>query len=98
MDDTTKTALRVQAAQHGVSMEEEVRRILRDALVRTASPSALGQRLMQRFAAAASEDFVLPERHPPRAASLGVPMLLLNTNVLSEFMRLRPAEVVIAWL
>ena len=69
VDDSTKTALRVQAGQHGVSMEEEARRILRDALARATSPGAaatLGQRLIQRFAAAASEDFPLPERHPPR--------------------------------
>lgn len=66
VDDSTKTALRVRAAQHGVSMEEEARRILRDALLRAAAPGALGQRLMQRFAAAASEEFALPERHAPR--------------------------------
>ncbi len=69
IDDTTKTALRVRAAQHGVSMEEEARRILRDALVRASSPGApdgLGQRLMQRFESVASEDFTLPERHATR--------------------------------
>lgn len=71
VDDTTKTALRVRAAQHGVSMEEEARRILRDALVRPSSPGGLGQRLTQRFGAVASEDFTLPERHPPRVPPTG---------------------------
>jgi len=69
VDDTTKTALRVRAAQHGVSMEEEARRILRDALVRASLPGApggFGQRLMRRFESVASEDFALPERHATR--------------------------------
>lgn len=69
VDDTTKTALRVRAAQHGVSMEEEARRILRDALVRVSSPGAavgFGQRLRQRFESVVSEDFALPPRHATR--------------------------------
>lgn len=32
LDETTKQALRLRAAQHGVSMEEEARRILKSAL------------------------------------------------------------------
>ena len=69
VDDTTKTALRVRAAQHGVSMEEEARRILRDALVRASSSGAstgFGQRLRQRFELVASEDFALPPHHAMR--------------------------------
>lgn len=34
LDDTLKTRLRVVAAQHGRSMEEEVRQIIREALSR----------------------------------------------------------------
>lgn len=69
VDDSTKTALRVRAAQHGVSMEEEARRILRDALLRVSSPDVsdkFGQRLVQRFESVASEDFSLPIRHATR--------------------------------
>lgn len=69
VDDSTKTALRVRAAQHGVSMEEEARRILRDALLRVSPPGApggFGQRLVQRFESVASEDFTLPVRHATR--------------------------------
>jgi len=69
VDDSTKTALRVRAAQHGVSMEEEARRILRDALLRVSSPDVsgrFGQRLVQRFESVASEDFALPVRHATR--------------------------------
>jgi antitoxin FitA len=69
LDEATKQRLRVQAAHHGVSMEEEVRRILRDAL-RPAeeSPSGLGQSLRDLFAGLGTDEFVLPERHGPRPA------------------------------
>ena len=35
LDDHTKAQLRIQAARHGRSMEEEVRRILRSAIEAT---------------------------------------------------------------
>ena len=38
LDDRTKNALRVRAAQHGVSMEEEARRILRLTLETSSQP------------------------------------------------------------
>lgn len=66
VDDATKQRLRVRAAQHGVSMEEEARRILRDALSRSDTPARLGQRLLGRFAEVASEEFALPARQAPR--------------------------------
>ena len=66
VDEATKQRLRIRAARHGVSMEEEVRRILKEALHPTELPSALGQRLQERFAEIAAEEFVLPERHTPR--------------------------------
>jgi plasmid stability protein len=69
LDEATKQRLRIRAAQHGVSMEEEVRRILREA-VRPAeeSPSGLGQSLRDLFAELDTDEFVLPERHVPRPA------------------------------
>ncbi|WP_217127112.1 FitA-like ribbon-helix-helix domain-containing protein [Hydrogenophilus thiooxidans] len=66
VDDAIKQALRIRAAQHGVSMEEEARRILREALVRVSQPQALGQRLKQRFAEVADADFELPSRQTSR--------------------------------
>lgn len=66
VDDAIKQSLRIRAAQHGVSMEEEARRILRDALVRVSQPQPLGQRLKQRFAEAADVDFELPSRQISR--------------------------------
>lgn len=66
VDDAIKQALRIRAAQHGVSMEEEVRRILREVLLRAPNAQPLGQRLKQRFAEVADADFELPARRPPR--------------------------------
>ena len=66
VDEAIKQSLRIRAAQHGVSMEEEARRILREALVRVSQPQALGQRLKERFADVADADFELPARQQPR--------------------------------
>ena len=66
LDEATKQRLRVRAARHGVSMEEEVRRILKEALPPVEAPSGLGQRLRDRFAGVADEEFVPPKRHAPR--------------------------------
>ena len=65
LDDDLKAKLRVAAAQHGQSMEEEVRCILRQVLSPTASGS-LGQRLHQRFNAL-SVDLEVPARRLPRS-------------------------------
>ena len=66
VDAAIKQSLRIRAAQHGVSMEEEARRILREALVRVSQPQPLGQRLKQRFAEVAGMDFELPSRQISR--------------------------------
>lgn len=51
LDEATKAHLRLQAARHGRSMEEEARQILRLA-VNPATPSeGLGTRLQGRFGA-----------------------------------------------
>jgi len=44
-----KERLRALATQHGVSMEEEARDILRNALLREATPKPLGQQIRQLF-------------------------------------------------
>lgn len=68
VDDATKQRLRVRAARHGVSMEEEVRRILKEALRPEDAPSGLGRRLRDRFSGLAAEEFVAPVRQAPRRA------------------------------
>jgi len=67
VDDALKTQLRIRAAHNGVSMEEEARRILQDALARansTAKP--MGQRLLERFAGVADPGFTTASRQPVR--------------------------------
>jgi plasmid stability protein len=67
LDDDLKRRLRIRAAEHGRSMEAEMREILRTAL---AEPSESGgdfaERAHQRFAAAGGVDLPEVERGPAR--------------------------------
>jgi plasmid stability protein len=64
-----KTRLRLLAAQHGWSMEQEVRHILQQATRQEATPAtSLAQRIHNRFAPMEVDDLPLPERHPVRTA------------------------------
>lgn len=69
IDELTKQKLRLRAAKHGLSMEEEARRLLKEALGSTA-PTKLGRRLLGRFAKSVSEEFKLPGRRAPRKPPL----------------------------
>ncbi|WP_455289037.1 FitA-like ribbon-helix-helix domain-containing protein [Cupriavidus necator] len=62
LDDKLKARLRIEAAQHGRSMEEEVREILRRALSKPPGRGGLGSRLHQRFATLADPGLELPPR------------------------------------
>lgn len=71
IDHELKARLRIKAAQHGRSMEEEVRDILRRALTKQPTPGGLGSRLHQRFATLADPGLDLPSRvELPRSADL----------------------------
>ncbi|MFC3851346.1 plasmid stabilization protein [Salinispirillum marinum] len=61
LDEELKAELRVQAARHGHSMEEEVRAILRQAVIKP-QQGKLGSRIHQRFAAEGGLEMVLPAR------------------------------------
>lgn len=61
LDDETLSALRVQAAQHGISMEEEARRILKRAVKR---PEKLGDLAISLFGPEHGVDLPL-EKHEP---------------------------------
>lgn len=67
LDEKTKSKLRVRAAQHGRSMEEEAREILRSAL-RSSSPARenLTNAIRQRFAPFGGVELELPPRAPIR--------------------------------
>lgn len=67
LDDTLKSSLRLQAAQHDCSMEEEARQILRKALTAPRNVQGLGKRLSQRFQAIGGVDLPIPARSQPRA-------------------------------
>jgi antitoxin FitA len=61
LEDGLKARLRVRAAEHGHSMEEEARRILRDALDRE-SPRNLADLALELFGPERGVDL---EAHPP---------------------------------
>jgi antitoxin FitA len=68
LDERTKAKLRVRAARHGRSMEEEARRLLRTALADDAGTE--GQHLVDsirsRFRRLGGVDLPLPPREPMR--------------------------------
>jgi plasmid stability protein len=69
LDEKTKTRLRVRAAHHGRSMEEEAREILRSAL--RASPALtenLAEAIRKRFAEFGGLELTLPRRDLIREA------------------------------
>jgi antitoxin FitA len=69
-----KERLRVSAALHGRSMEEEVRTILRKVLTQAAPTLGLGSRVHARFAAVGGLELALPARtEPARAAQWDSP-------------------------
>ena len=67
IDELLKARLRVRAAHHGRSMEEEVRHILRSALLDTGSTSAnLAEAIGRRFAPLGGIDLRQLSREPGR--------------------------------
>lgn len=66
LDDQLKTLLRLQAVQHGCSMEQEARDILRRAVL--AQPAGVGfaDKIRQRFAGLDGSDLPIPPRQAAR--------------------------------
>lgn len=72
LDEDVKAALRVQAAQHGRSMEAEARAIITAGVRRDEPRFGLGTRLHQKAAEIGFPALVLPPRDElPRAADFG---------------------------
>ncbi|MBU0752077.1 MAG: pantothenate metabolism flavoprotein [Gammaproteobacteria bacterium] len=66
-DDELKTLLRLQAARHGCSMEQEARDLLRKAVqARPAGGAALAEKIHQRFAGLEGEGLPIPKRRAAR--------------------------------
>jgi plasmid stability protein len=61
LDEETVARLRARAASHGVSMEEEARRILKDAV---SAPERLGDLALQLFGPRHGVELKVPERAP----------------------------------
>jgi plasmid stability protein len=66
LDDDVKRRLRVRAAEHGRSMEEEARDILRQVVGQPSAPSNLGQAIHARFAALGGVEMAPTKRNPMR--------------------------------
>jgi plasmid stability protein len=62
LDDGLKRRLRMRAAEHGRSMEEEAREILRLANGGVTAPKNLGQAIHARFAAIGGMELEFPAR------------------------------------
>ena len=68
LDELTKRRLRVRAARHGRSMEEEARTLLRAALSEEDAPAAtnLARQIRARFEAVGGVELRLPRREAIR--------------------------------
>ena len=68
LDDALKRRLRIRAAEHGRSMEEEAREIIRQAVGKAEAPKNLGRTIHERFAVLGGVDLEIPRRTPMRPA------------------------------
>lgn len=66
LDDTTRHRLRLRAAEHGHSMEEEIRTILRAAVADDTPTTGLGSAIHALFAEQGGVELDLPTRQPAR--------------------------------
>lgn len=67
LDEETYNRLRDRAARHEVSMEEEVRQVLKQAF---SPPERLGDLFLKLFGAAGGADLDLPAREPHQPTDL----------------------------
>jgi plasmid stability protein len=66
LDEGVKARLRLRAARHGRSMEEEAREILRAAVAGETDAAALLERVRGLLDPVGGVDLELPPRTPPR--------------------------------
>ena len=67
LDEAVKASLRLQAAQHGWSMEQEVRHILQQAVATQPAESIdFAERINRRFHRLAAEGLPIPARQVSR--------------------------------
>ncbi|MEX0669265.1 MAG: hypothetical protein WD060_02265 [Pirellulales bacterium] len=66
LENDLKRQLRVRAAEHGRSMEEEAREILRQVVAAPSAPNNLAAAIRARFAPLKGVELDLPPREPLR--------------------------------
>ena len=66
IDESLKAKLRLQSAQHGCSMEAEVRNILRQVLIPSVVPSDFADRVHKRFTKLPMDSLPIPARQDAR--------------------------------
>ncbi len=67
LEESLKASLRLRAAHHGRSMEEEARQILRQAVMPVRQEKGnLAQRIHLRFASIGVDELPVPARHEAR--------------------------------
>ncbi|HEX9112201.1 MAG TPA: hypothetical protein VF845_12035 [Terriglobales bacterium] len=64
LEETTKRKLRIRAARHGRSMEQEAREILKTALSQPEEQPDLAEAIRRRFAKYGGVDLKIPPREP----------------------------------
>lgn len=69
LDDEVKARLRVQAAEHGRSMEAEARAILAAAVSGRRPPGGLGSYIREQFASLHGVELDIPARFEPARAA-----------------------------
>ncbi len=68
LDKSLKAELRITAAKHGVSMEEQARIILRNALMPRKNEKGLGSKIHRYFKDSGGIELELPKRSLPRSS------------------------------
>jgi len=68
IEDVLKASLRIRAAEHGRSMEEEARQILRKSLARDRPAGGLGSRIARRFSVVGGVELPAISRSLPRTS------------------------------
>jgi plasmid stability protein len=66
MDERVKAELRVLAARRGVSMEQQARDILEQAVLRQVHDEPFAERIRRRFASATVDALPIPSRRAAR--------------------------------
>ena len=70
LDDQLKTLLRIQAARHGCSMEQEARDILQRAVQVQPATGGFAQKIHQRFSGLNAGELPIPKRRAARLPAI----------------------------